>query len=133
MNHFKYGVLVCGVLGIIGFFLPALADVPDSSLWGARSSADAKQIWLVLACFLGAAAMGGLGVMKGMARWRAFAAIVCFVYVVVKFRAGLSGSGTPFELFSQGLGAQLIAAGALGGLACAIVASLRPEDDAATA
>jgi hypothetical protein len=129
VSNFKFGVLIFGVLGLVGFFLPALSGEPGSSLWGARNSADAKQIWLVLLCFAGAAAMGGLGVAKGMLRWRAFAAIVCFTYVLVKFRSGISGSATPFELLTLGIGAQLVGAGAIGGMICAIVAAIRPEDD----
>jgi hypothetical protein len=129
VSNFKFGVLVFALLGLVGCFLPALAGVPESSLWSARSSADAKQIWLVLLCFAGAAAMGGFGIVKGMARWRSFAAIVGFVYILVKFRGGISGAGTPFELLTLGLGAQLVGAGALGGLICAIAAAMRPEDD----
>jgi hypothetical protein len=128
----KHGVLVCGLLGLIGFFLPAFAGDGDSSLWAARSSPDAQQVWLVLIAFAGAAAMGVLGIRSGMERWKAFAAIVCFAFVLVKFRSGISGHATPFELFSYALGLKLVAVGAIGGLILAILAAARPEDAAAT-
>ena len=123
----KHGVLVCGLLGLVGCFLPAFAGDSESSLWASRHSPDGTQVWLVLVAFASAAAMAVLGIRSGMERWKSFAAIVAFAYVLVKFRAGITGHGTPFELFTYAWGLKLVALGAIGGMIAAIVAAARPE------
>lgn len=121
MNNLKFGVLVCGVLGLVGIFLPMVSMGEISvSVWDAHST-DMGQVILMLVAFGLPAVMGLLG-MKGMLRWQAIVAVLGFALAVVKLRHGF------FDLIVHGaIGGKLMALGALVGLVCAVLVAAKPE------
>ncbi len=123
MQNLKFGVLVCGLLGLIGVFLPMISFGDLSiSLWAAREApGGAAQVYMVMAGFAAAAAMGGLGAAKGMQRWMSIVAIIGFAFVLFKFRDGL------FDLFKMAIGAKLMGIGAFAGLVLSILTLTKPE------
>ncbi|MBA3396537.1 MAG: hypothetical protein H0T89_28155 [Deltaproteobacteria bacterium] len=123
MHNLKFGVLVCGVLGLIGVFLPMISFGDQSiSLWAAREApGGAAQVYMVMAGFAAAAAMGAMGAAKGMQRWMSIVAIIGFAFVLFKFRDGL------FDLFKMAIGAKLMGIGAFAGLVFAILTLTKPE------
>jgi len=123
----RYGVIAAGVLGFLAAFLPFVPGDWASSLWAAHDSPDGVHTYLVLLAFLGAAALGVLGLRQGMQRWKAFAAIVCFALPAFEFARGVSGDATIVQLFGLAIGAKLVALATLAGTICAIVAATRPD------
>jgi hypothetical protein len=123
----RYGIIAAGVLGVLAAFLPFIPGDWSSSLWAAHDSRDGVHTYLVLLAFIGAAALGALGVKHGMQRWKAFAAIVCFALPAFEFARGISGDATILQLFGLAIGAKLVALATLAGTVCAIVAATRPD------
>jgi len=122
MQNLKFGVLVCGLLGTIGVFLPMVSFGDNSiSLWGSRELAGSGQVFMVLISFLAATAMGGMGVAKGLQRWMSIVATIAFAFVLFKFRDGL------FDLFKGAIGAKLMGVGAWGGLIVSVLTIVKPE------
>ncbi len=123
MQNLKFGVLVCGLLGLIGVFLPFISIGEHSaSLWAAREApGGAAQVYMVMAGFAAGLAMGGMGAAKGMQRWMSIVALIGFAFVLFKFRDGL------FDLFKLGIGAKLMGIAAFGGLIFSILTLTKPE------
>lgn len=123
MQNLKFGVLVCGLLGAIGVFLPMVSEGGFSmSLWDARQApGGGAQVFMVLLSFVAAAAMGGMGVAKGLQRWMSIVATIAFAFVLFKFRDGL------FDLFKGAIGAKLMGVGAWGGLIVSVLTIVKPE------
>lgn len=117
MRNLKLGVVACGLLGVVGCFLPLTESV---SFFGTRAF-DAWNVYITLAGFALAAAMGALGVAKRMEPWMAIIALVGFAMIVLRVRGDL------VDLLRGGIGAKLMGIGAIGGLLFAIGASLKPE------
>ena len=117
MHNLKLGIVVCGLLGLVGCFLP-LTD--ELSFFGMRAF-DAANVYIILAGFAVATAMGALGVAKGMQQWMGIIAIVGFAMIVLRMR------GDMIDLLKAGIGAKLMAIGAIAGLLFAIGASVKPE------
>lgn len=121
MQNLKFGVLVCGLVGLIGCFLPFISFGDQSiSLFDARK-ADAANTFIVMGGFAAALAMGAMGVAKGMQRWMSIVALIGFGLIVVKMRGGT------FDMLKMAIGAKMIAIGALAGLVFSILTIAKPE------
>ena len=122
MQNLKFGVLLCGLLGLIGCFLPFISFGDASiSLFKARE-ADAANTFIVMGGFAAGMVMGALGAAKGMQRWQSIVAIVGFALIVVKLRTGF------LDLLKHGaIGAKLIAICGVAGLVFAILTAVKPE------
>jgi hypothetical protein len=125
MNNLKFGVLACGVLGVIAVFLPFVSFGGASmSLWKMRQL-DSGQVYIILGSFLAAAVMGGLAAAKPpMLRWQSIVALIGFALVIVKIRDGL-----PFDFLKApgGIGMKLIGVSAIAGLITSIVTIVKAE------
>jgi len=117
MQNLKFGVVVCGLVGLIGCFLPMTAGL---SFYDTRAF-DAANFYIIAGGYVAAAAMGGLGIAQGMQRWMSIIAIVGFSVVVLRMR------GEVVELLKAGIGAKLMGVAALAGLALAILTTVKPE------
>tara|TARA_R110002096_G_scaffold401386_6_gene598320 strand:+ start:60640 stop:61008 length:369 start_codon:yes stop_codon:yes gene_type:complete len=119
MDNVKYAILGCGVIGLLGIFLPMISMGGQSiSLWDVRAI-NAGQVYIVIAGFLAPAVMGAMALKGGLLRWQAGVAIAGFGLCVVKLR--------PWgEVFGGAIGAKLMIIGAFLGLAAAIAAVVKP-------
>ena len=117
MRNLKLGVAACGLVGIIGCFLPMVSGI---SFFDTRAF-DASHVYITLAAFGAALVMGALGIQKGMQRWMSVIAIVGFSVVILRMR------GEIVELMKAGIGGKLMGAAALAGLALAILTTVKPE------
>jgi hypothetical protein len=122
MNNLKFGVLACGLLGLIGCFLPMISAEGLSMSFFDLRKIDAAQTFMVMGGYAVALAMGAMGAAKGMQRWQSIVAIVGFAFVVFKFRGGF------IDLITHGaIGAKLMGIGAVAGLVFAILTAAKPE------
>lgn len=122
MNNLKFGVLACGLLGLIGCFLPMISAEGLSMSFFDLRKIDAAQTFMVMGGYAVALAMGAMGAAKGMQRWQSIVAIVGFAFVVFKFRGGF------IDLITHGaIGAKLMGLGAVAGLVFAILTAAKPE------
>jgi hypothetical protein len=119
MQNLKFGVVVCGLVGLVGCFLPMMEGL---SFFDTRRF-DAANFYIVAGGFATAAAMGVLGIAGGMQRWKSIIAIVGFSIIVLRMR------GEVVELLQAGIGAKLMGTAALVGLALAILTTVKPEPD----
>ena len=117
MQNIKFGVVVCGLLGLVGCFLPLTADL---SFFDTREF-NAANFYIIAGGYAAALAMGAMGVAKGMQRWMSIIAIVGFSVVVLRMR------GEVLVLLKAGIGAKLMGVAALAGLALAILTTVKPE------
>ncbi|MBW8773245.1 MAG: hypothetical protein JF590_08160 [Gemmatimonadetes bacterium] len=125
MKNIKFAVLACGVLGLIGFFLPMVsAEGMSFSFWDAHKAPDGVQVYLVMAGYALAAVMGAMGAAKGMKRPQGIAAAVGFGFVIFKFRGGF------MDLIKAAIGAKLMFVAALVGVVVAVIAAAKPEETA---
>ena len=118
MRNLKYGVLAAGLLGLVGVFLPLSRDL---SWWQRREGPDTVGVFFVIGAFALALGMGALGLSRGLQRWIALVALICFAFVILKFRLAF------FELFTSQAGGLLIGVAAAAGFACTALAAWRPE------
>lgn len=126
MHNLKFGVLACGLVGLVGCFLPLVEERGTFSWFDGRTQ-NAATTYLVMAGYAVALVAAALGALRGMERWLSAIAIIGFAFVIFKFRFGLSQDGTPFELFALPLGGKLMGAGMFAGLAFAIASVVKPE------
>jgi len=117
MQNLKFGVVVCGLVGLVGCFLPMMAGV---SFFDTRAF-DAANFYIIAGGFAAGAVMGGMGIANGMQRWMSIVAIVAFSVVVLRMR------GEVVELLKAGIGGKLMGVAALAGLALAILTAVKPE------
>ena len=123
MKNIKFAVLACGVLGLIACFLPMISmEGMSISFWDAHKAPDGVQVYLVMAGYALAAAMGAMGAAKGLKRPQAIAALVGFAFVVFKFRGGF------FDLLKAAIGAKLMFVAAVAGVVVSVLAIAKPED-----
>lgn len=117
MQNLKFGVVACGLLGLIGCFLPLMAGL---SFYDTRHF-DAANFYITAAGYGSALVMGALGISKGMQRWMSVIAIVGFSIVVLRMR------GEVLDLLKSGVGGKLMGVAALAGLAFAVLTTIKPE------
>jgi hypothetical protein len=117
MQNLKFGVVACGLVGLIGCFLPMVASV---SFYDTRHF-DAANFYITAAAYAAAASMGGMGIARGMQRWMSVIAIVAFSLVLLRMRGEL------VEMLKAGIGAKLMLVAALAGLSLAILTTIKPE------
>jgi hypothetical protein len=117
MQNLKFGVVVCGLLGLVGCFLPLQKGL---SFFDTRYF-DAASFYIIAAAYAAAMAMGVMGILQGMQRWMATIAIVAFAVVVLRMRAEL------IDLLKAGIGGKLMGVGAIAGLVFAILTTVKPE------
>jgi len=123
VKNIKFAVLACGVLGLIACFLPMISmEGMSISFWDAHKAPDGVQVYLVMAGYALAAAMGAMGAAKGLKRPQAIAALVGFAFVVFKFRGGF------FDLLKAAIGAKLMFVAAVAGVVVSVLAIAKPED-----
>jgi hypothetical protein len=123
VKNIKFAVLACGVLGLIACFLPMISmEGMSISFWDAHKAPDGVQVYLVMAGYALAAAMGAMGAAKGLKRPQAIAALVGFAFVVFKFRGGF------FDLLKAAIGAKLMFVAAVAGVVVSALAIAKPED-----
>ena len=123
MKNIKFAVLACGLLGLIACFLPMISmEGMSISFWDAHKAPDGVQVYLVMAGYALAAAMGAMGAAKGLKRPQAIAALVGFAFVVFKFRGGF------FDLLKAAIGAKLMFVAAVAGVVVSALAIAKPED-----
>ncbi len=117
MRNLKLGGVVCGLMGVVGCFLPM---APGMSYFETRHF-DAGNAYVVLVGFATALAIGLMGMSRGMQRWMSVVSIAAFAFVVFAVRPGL------VEFLKAGIGTKLIGVAALAGLAIAILTTVKPE------
>lgn len=125
MNNLKFGVLACGLLGLIGCFLPMVSFGSESiSFFKLREMpGGSSQVFMTMAGYVAALVMGAMAAAKPpMQRWQGIVAIVGFAWVVFKMRDGF------MKLITDGaIGAKLMGISALAGLIFAILCVAKPE------
>lgn len=117
MQNLKFGVVVCGLMGLAGCFLPMVTGV---SLFDTRHF-DPTNFYVIAAGYGLAVGVSAIGIAKGMQRWMSVLAIVGFSLVLLRMR------GEVVELLKAGIGAKLMGTAALAGLALAILTTVKPE------
>jgi hypothetical protein len=125
VNQLKFGVLLFGILGLVGVFLPQDSLAGRSiTFWDTASThGQGIHVYLVIAAYAVAALIAIVAMASPpMQRWHAVVAFVSFVFVLVKFRYVL-----PFDIFKQGIGAKLLGVAAFGGALVSGLALLKPE------
>ena len=125
MNNIKFGVLACGLIGIIAVFLPQVSFGGESiSLWGTRSfPGQAAQVYMVMAGYGAGMVMGAMAAAKApMQRWQSIVALIGFGFVLFKMRNAL-----PFDIFKGAIGAKLMGLAAYAGLVFSIITLAKPE------
>lgn len=125
MNNLKFGVLACGLIGLIAVFLPWVSMGELSmSLWKAREG-DAAQVYLIMGSFAAALVMGAMAAAKPpMQRWQSIVALIGFALVVVKIRNGLP---VDFLKAPGGIGMKLVGLAAIAGVVFSILTLAKPE------
>lgn len=125
MNNLKFGVLACGLLGLIACFLPFVKFGNESiTFWKMHSiPGQGGQIYITMFGYVLALVAGVLAVAKApMQRWQAIVGAVGFAFVIFKMRDGFT------KLITDGaIGAKLMALTALVGLVIAILCAAKPE------
>jgi hypothetical protein len=124
VNNLKFGVLVCGLLGVIGCFLPMQSFGGKSiSFWDYKELMGSGQIFMVMGGYAAGLVMGVLAAAKPpMLRWQGIVAIVGFAFVVFKMRDGFLKLIT-----DMAIGGKLMGIAALGGLVFSILCVAKPE------
>ncbi len=125
MNNLKFGVLVCGLLGLIGCFLPMVSFGGESiSFFKMRElPGGSSQVFMTMAGFVAALVMGAMSAAKPpMQRWQGIVSIVGFAWVMFKLRDGF------MKFITDGaIGAKLMGISAIAGLVFAILCVAKPE------
>ena len=116
MQRTKFGVVACGLLGLVG----CLLSNEGISFWAMREF-DASHVYIVMGGYGFAAATAGLGVWKGMQRWMSIVAIVGFMVVLLRTNTDL------LELMKAGIGGKVMGIAAIAGLVFAILTTVKPE------
>lgn len=128
MNSLKFGILLCGLVGLAGVFLPLHSAGEHSySLWYSHSASATEgggfHVYLVMGGYALALVMGVLAVTAPpMQRWHAFVALIGFGLVLVKMRQGL-----PVDIFKQEIGGKLMGAASYLGALVSVLALANPE------
>lgn len=124
MNNLKFGVLACGLLGVIGCFLPMVSAGGQSiSFFSMKELIGSGQVFMVMGGYAAGLAMGAMAAAKPpMQRWQGIVAILGFGFVMFKMRDGF------MKLVTDGaIGAKLMGISAIAGLVFAILCVAKPE------
>ena len=121
MRNLKFGVLVCGLFGVVGCFLPISAGEGVSFSFVDYRKADAGYFYTIVAGFVAGLVMGALGASKRMDRWMSVVAVAGFGVIVAKMRGQL------LDMLKLGVGAKLMAVAAVGGVIFSILTIVTPE------
>jgi hypothetical protein len=125
VNNLKFGVLVCGLVGLIAIFLPQVTFGDMSiSLWKTREApGQAAQVYMVMAGYLAPLIMGAMAAAKPpMQRWQSIVALIGFLFVLFKMRDAL-----PFDIFKGAIGAKLMGLTAYAGAILSALTLAKPE------
>jgi hypothetical protein len=128
VNNLKFGVLLCGLAGIVGVFLPqAEMHGHTISLWDAHSQPSEAgggiHVYLIIAAYGVAFLMGLLAVLKPpMMRIHSLVALVAFGFVLLKMRDAL-----PFDVFKGEIGSKLLGGAAYAGALVSLLSMFKPE------
>ena len=125
MNNLKFGVLACGLIGLIAIFLPQITFGDMSiSLWKTREApGQAAQVYMVMAGYLAPLVMGAMAAAKPpMQRWQSIVALIGFLFVLFKMREAL-----PFDIFKGAIGAKLMGLTAYAGAILSALTLAKPE------
>ena len=114
MDQLKYGVLLSGLAGLVGCFLPLGAGGP--SFWDMHT-VDMAETVIVMGAFAAGTLMAILAVLKPpILRYQGLVALVGFAVVLLKLR------GLVVDMIKEGgLGAKLIAIAPMAGALFAIL------------
>lgn len=117
MKNLKLGIIACSALGLLTCF------VGSQAIWKAHELPGvAKHIYIILAGFAAALAMGVMGAASPpLKRWQSGVAVAGFALVLVKIRDGLFAG----NLFNG----KLMSLAVLAGLALAVVTLIKPETE----
>ncbi|HUS69124.1 MAG TPA: hypothetical protein VMZ28_31525 [Kofleriaceae bacterium] len=125
----KILILLCAVVGIVGMFLPFLAE-GDMKLWDARTE-QAGKAYMPIAGFALAFIMGIVATVKGgLARWHAIVALLGFglAILVKEVREGLLGYNVAEGIkLDTGLGGKLLFVAAAAGALFSLIGLIKPE------
>jgi hypothetical protein len=125
VNNLKFGVLACGLVGLIAVFLPQITFGDMSiSLWKAREApGGAAQVYMVMAGYIIPMIMGAMAAAKPpMLRWQSIVALLGFLFVLFKMRDAL-----PFNIFKGAIGAKLMGLTAYAGAILSALTLAKPE------
>ena len=125
MNNLKFGVLACGLVGLIAIFLPQITFGDMSiSLWKTREApGQAAQVYMVMAGYLAPLIMGAMAAAKPpMQRWQSIVALIGVLFVLFKMREAL-----PFDIFKGAIGAKLMGLTAYAGAILSALTLAKPE------
>ena len=126
MRGVTLGVLACGLVGLLGCFLPLYVRGDATISFFGMRELDAAQTFTVMTAFAAALAMAALAGSRGMLRWQALVAAIAFAFVIAKLR------GDVIDLLWRGaIGGKLMALATSLGLVAAIAAVVRPVPDPA--
>jgi hypothetical protein len=125
VNNLKFGVLACGLIGLIACFLPfvSFGDQSFSFFKMREAPGGASQVFMTMAGYVLALVMGAMAAAKPpMQRWQGIVAALGFLWVCFKMRDGF------MKLITDGaIGAKLMAISALAGLVVSILCVAKPE------
>lgn len=126
MKNLKFGLLGCGVIGLIATFLPLISFGELSiSLWKMRIAPvglDGHPYPHML-FMLVPIAMGAMWIKQGYQKWMGIASTVAFVLSFINFREGF------FKLLTDGaIGAKLLFVAIVGGLVVSIISIVKAND-----
>jgi hypothetical protein len=135
MKQTKFILIAAGVLGLLSIFvLPYISIMGHSvKLWDLHSAEASptegllngpKQVYVMLVAFLGAGAMGVLG-MKKLLRWQGIVGILCglIAFACETVRKGFSGD----HGVSTAIGGKMVFIAALLAIVGGVVAIAKPE------
>jgi hypothetical protein len=128
VNQLKFGVLLCGLVGLVGVFLPQAEMGGHSiSFWDTHSAATESgggvHVYMIVAAYAVGLLMGLVAILRPpMQHWNSLVALVAFVFVLVKFRHAL-----PLDIFKQALGSKLMGVAAYGGAVVSAISLVKPE------
>jgi hypothetical protein len=132
VNNLKFGVLACGLTGLVGSFMPFLNLRTEAvGFFDLRGTpGGTSYVLMIMAGYVAALIVGAMAATKPpILRWQSIVAIVGFAWAGFKLNDGMGGYGGGFiELITDGeIGAKVMAISAVAGLAFAILCIVKPE------
>jgi hypothetical protein len=132
MKALKIVILLLGILGIVGLFLPYMKMGNEAfKMWDAHKTDDKMHVYIPLAGFALAALMGLLATAKGAAgRLHGILAFIGFglTMAIKEVRMGLSGlEVAPGVKMDTQIGGKIIFVAAVVGMLVSIIATAKPE------
>jgi hypothetical protein len=125
MKGLKFALVVLGLLGIVGLFLPYVSMGEMSyKMWDARHE-EALKVYLPLAGYGVAALMGLIAVRSGLGRIHSLLALLGFglAMLVKEVRIGLTGEGA----LQPAIGGKVVFIAAALGLLVSLIGLIKPE------